>query len=243
MRIFPAIDIRGAQVVRLTQGDYDQMQVYGNHPADMAQSFLEQGAANLHVVDLDGAKESKTVNYESIRAICALPGLFVQVGGGIRDEACLVRYLELGVGRVILGTVAVRNFPFVVNMVKHYGKCIAVGVDARNEKVAVQGWQETTTEDSFVFCGRLRDAGVSTIIYTDIQKDGMLNGTNLDVYRRLRTLSGVDIIASGGISSEHELIALRDMGIHAAILGKALYTGKLSLNQALAAAAGKEGNL
>lgn len=243
MQIFPAIDIRGAQVVRLTQGDYDQMQVYGNHPADMARSFLEQGATNLHVVDLDGAKESKSVNFESIRAICALPGLFVQVGGGIRDEACLARYLELGVGRVILGTVAVRNFPFVEQMVKRYGVRVAVGVDARDEKVAVQGWQETTTENSFAFCKRLRDAGVSTIIYTDISKDGTLSGTNLTAYKKLRSLPGVDVIASGGISFLHELAALRDIGIYGAIVGKALYTGQISVSRALNVAAGKEEQL
>lgn len=239
MQIFPAIDIRGAKVVRLTQGNYDDMQVYGDHPADMAQRFLEQGATNLHVVDLDGAKESNTANFESVRAICALPGLFVEVGGGIRDQACIDRYLELGVGRVILGTVAVRNFPFVAQMVRVYGNRIAVGVDARDEKVAVQGWLETTQQDSFAFCKRLCDIGVSTIIYTDISKDGTLQGTNLAAYRQLHALSGVNIIASGGISDAQELITLRDMGIHGAIVGKALYTGKLSLSRVLSIAAGK----
>lgn len=239
MELFPAIDIRGGQVVRLRQGDYEDMQVYGNDPVRAAEQFIAQGAVNLHVVDLDGAKEGKAVNFDVIRAIAALPGLFVEVGGGIRDEARIEQYLELGVGRVILGTVAVRNFPFVETMVRLYGSKIAVGVDAREGYVAVSGWLENTGLDSFGFCERLRDAGVSAVIYTDIAKDGELGGTNLEAYRRLRELAGLNIIASGGISFEHELIALRDMGTYGAILGKALYVKKLELSRAIRIAKGE----
>ena len=238
MEIFPAIDIRGGQVVRLRQGDYEDMQVYGNDPVHIAQQFMEQGAVNLHVVDLDGAKEGAAVNFGVIQEIASLPNLFVEVGGGIRDEARIAEYLSLGVARVILGTIAIRSFPFVETMVRLYGDKIAVGVDARDGYVAVSGWLENTGLDSFGFCQRLRDAGVSTVIYTDIAKDGELGGTNMDAYRRLRELAGLNIIASGGISYEHEIAALRDMGTYGAILGKALYVKKLDLTRAIRIAKG-----
>lgn len=236
MYIFPAIDIRGGKVVRLTQGDYDRMQVYGEDPVARARAFYAEGARHLHVVDLDGAKDGTLANYERIREICAAAPLAVEVGGGIRDEARIEKYLELGVARVILGTVAVRNFSFVEQMVKKHGERIAVGVDARGGAVAVQGWLEDTGLDSFAFCERLRDAGVSTVIYTDIAKDGALTGTNLPAYRRLGAIAGLRIVASGGVSFEEEITALREMGMYAAILGKALYEGKLSLPRAIALA-------
>ena len=239
MEIFPAIDIRGGQVVRLRQGDYEDMQVYGNAPVRTAEQFIKEGATNLHVVDLDGAKEGEAVNFDVIRSIAKLPGLFVEAGGGIRDQERIESYLELGVGRVILGTVAVRNFPFVETMVRLYGGKIAVGVDARDGYMAVSGWLENTGLDSFGFCERLRDAGVSTVIYTDIAKDGELKGANLDAYRTLREIEGLDIVASGGVSFEHEIAALRDMGTYGAILGKALYVKKLDLPRAIRIAKGK----
>lgn len=239
MEIFPAIDLSGGQVVRLRQGDYEDKQVYGNDPAFIAQGFREQGAKNLHVVDLDGAKAGMARNAEAIRELCAIDGLFVQVGGGVRDEARIVQLLELGAGRVILGTVAVKNFPFVEEMVKKYGARIAVGVDARDGKVAVSGWLETTEVDSLVFCKRLADTGVRTVIYTDIAKDGELGGANLAAYRALREI-GLDVVASGGISFEHELAALRDMGTYGAIIGKALYVRKLELARCIAIAQGRE---
>lgn len=240
MEIFPAIDLSGGQVVRLRQGDYADMQVYGNDPVQAAQNFVKQGARNLHVVDLDGAKGGQAVNTNAIRALCAIRDLFVEVGGGIRDEVRIEQTLALGAGRVILGTVAVKNFPFVEQMARKYGERVAVGVDARNGRVAVEGWLETTELDSLEFCRRLRDASVRTIVYTDIAKDGELSGTNMDAYRTLRELDGLDVVASGGISFEHEIAALRDMGTYAAILGKALYVNKLSLSLAIDIASGKE---
>ncbi|MDR3121626.1 MAG: 1-(5-phosphoribosyl)-5-[(5-phosphoribosylamino)methylideneamino]imidazole-4-carboxamide isomerase [Clostridiales bacterium] len=242
MEIFPAIDIRGGRVVRLTEGDYGAMKVYGDAPADTAAGFYEQGARNLHVVDLDGAKDGRAVNFDAIRAVCARRGLFIEVGGGIRDEARIERYLALGVGRVILGTVAVQNFRFVEDMVKKYGERIAVGVDARAGRVAVQGWLDVTDVDSFEFCGRLRDAGVATVIYTDIARDGRLGGANLSAYRRLASFAPLHIVASGGISFERELLELRAIGTYAAILGKALYEGKLSLPRAVAIGDGSNDN-
>ena len=233
MEIFPAIDIIGGRVVRLSEGDYDRVSVYANDPAQMARSFLADGAHNLHVVDLDGAREGAATNFEAIRQVAQTDGLFCEVGGGIRDEKRIYDYLSLGVGRVILGTVAVKNYPFVEEMIKRYGKRIAVGVDAREGRVAVSGWMDVTDVSSYDFCVRLRDSGVQTVIYTDIAKDGMLSGTNLEIYRRLRAVEGLDIVASGGISYYEEIAALREMGTSAAIVGKALYTGKLALKKVL----------
>ena len=185
MEIFPAIDIRNGNVVRLTEGDYNRMTVYGSSPLEMAETFIKKGAKNLHMVDLDGAKDGAPVNFDVIKSVAETGKLFTEVGGGIRDEKRIEDYLSLGVNRVILGTVAVRNFKFVEEAVKKYGDKIAVGVDARDGKVAVSGWLETTEIDSLDFCRKLRDAGVKTVIYTDISKDGTLSGTNLEIYEKL----------------------------------------------------------
>jgi len=233
MEIFPAIDIKGGQVVRLTQGDYDRVEVYSHDPAEIAVQFKSQGARNLHVVDLDGARDGTAANFDAIRRVAEAGGLYVQVGGGIRDEARVRQYLELGVGRVILGTAAAEDPDFVDRMVREYRDRIAVGVDARDGLVAVRGWRETTALDSLAFCETLAAAGVSTIIYTDIARDGAMQGTNLEVYRQLAGRVGCDIVASGGISCAGEITALRDLGTYGAILGKALYTGALKLEEVL----------
>lgn len=229
MQIFPAIDLRGGQVVRLYQGDYDQMTVYGSDPCAVARDFLDAGARYLHVVDLDGALDGTLANFESIAAIARQGGLYIEVGGGIRDEERIRRYLDLGVGRCILGTIAVKDFAFTERMAQKYGDRIAVGVDARDGYVAVSGWKELSAERGVDFCRRLRDAGVKTVIYTDISRDGAEQGTNLDLYRELAQIDGLDITASGGVSSLAELRELQRIGTKAAILGKALYTGRLDL--------------
>ena len=234
MQIFPAIDLSGGQVVRLYQGDYDQMTVYGQDPCAAARTFLEAGAKYLHLVDLDGARDGTTANFDSIAAIARQGGLYIEVGGGIRTEDRIRQYLDLGVGRCILGTIAVKDFAFTARMAQKYGDRIAVGVDARDGYVAVNGWKELSRERGVDFCRRLRDAGVRTVIYTDISRDGAEQGTNLEVYRELAELSGLDITASGGVSTLEELRTLRDMGTRAAILGKALYTGRLDLKTVLA---------
>jgi len=233
MELFPAIDIRGAKVVRLTKGDYDVMKVYRDDPTEVAKEFLEAGAHNLHVVDLDGARDGSLANFESIKALASTKGLFIEVGGGIRNMERIEGYLNLGVGRVILGTAAVKNFPFVVEAVKEFGDAIAVGVDAKDGMVAVSGWEEVTEINSLEFCKKLRDTGVKTVIYTDISKDGAMSGTNLEIYKELSEIKGLDIVASGGITFEDEIATLRDMGTYGAILGKALYEGKLDLRRAL----------
>ena len=229
MQIFPAIDLRGGQVVRLCQGDYDRETVYGTDPCAQAREFISAGARYLHVVDLDGARDGTLANFDSIAAIAKQGGLIIEVGGGIRTEERVRRYLDLGVGRCILGTVAVKDFDFTARMARTYGDRIAVGVDARDGYVAVNGWKELSRERGVDFCRRLFDAGVRTVIYTDISRDGAEAGANLDLYRELAEIRGLDITASGGVGSIAELKELEAIGTRAAILGKALYTGRLEL--------------
>ena len=229
MQIFPAIDLSGGQVVRLYQGDYDKMTVYGADPCAVARDFIAAGARYLHVVDLDGAKDGTPANFDSIAAIAKQGGLYIEVGGGIRTEERIQKYLELGVGRCILGTIAVKDFDFTARMAQKYGDKIAVGVDARDGYVAINGWKELSNETGVEFCRRLFDNGIETVIYTDISRDGAEKGTNLELYRELAEIEGLKVTASGGVSSLEELRELQKIGTHAAILGKALYTGRLDL--------------
>ena len=233
MQIFPAIDLSGGKVVRLYQGDYEKMTVYGADPCAVARDFIAAGAKYLHVVDLDGAKDGTLANFDSISALAKQGGLYIEVGGGIRTEERIEKYLDLGVGRCILGTIAVKDFDFTRRMAQKYGDKIAVGVDARDGYVAVSGWLETSKEKGVDFCRRLYDAGVQTVIYTDISRDGAEQGTNLALYRELARIEGLHITASGGVSSIAELKELHAIGTHAAILGKALYTGRLDLREVI----------
>lgn len=231
MEIFPAIDLHQGQVVRLFQGDYGQKTVYADDAQAVAESFKRQGARNLHLVDLNGADNGATVNLPLIEGLVKAGGLFIETGGGIRTQKRLDELLTLGVGRVILGTIALENRAFLADMVKLYGDKIAVGVDAKDGKVAVRGWREVSDQSAFEFCRQCADMGVSTIIYTDIATDGTLRGTNLAVFERLSQIKGLQIIASGGISFESEIVKLTDLGLHGAIVGKAIYTGKLDLQR------------
>ena len=233
MDLFPAIDLRGGKAVRLYQGDYDRMTVYNADPAAQARAFVEAGAKFLHVVDLDGAKDDTTANMDTIAAIAKQGGLYIEVGGGIRDEERIRRYLDLGVNRCILGTVAVKNFAFAADMAQKYGDQIAVGVDMKDGFVAVNGWKEVTPEPGVAFCRRCAAAGVRAVIATDISRDGTLQGTNMELYRELLTIPGLCVTASGGIAAMAELETLQTMGCHAAILGKSIYTGAIDLAEAV----------
>lgn len=233
MKLYPAIDLRGGQAVRLYQGDYDQMTVYNADPVAQARTFVDAGAKYLHVVDLDGAKDDTTANLQTIAAIAKLGGLKIEVGGGIRDEERIRRYLDLGVDRCILGTIAVKDFAFTEKMARTYGARIAVGVDMKQGYVAVNGWKEVTPEPGVDFCRRCAAAGVGAIIATDISRDGTMQGTNLDLYRELLTIPGIEVTASGGIARMEELAELQAMGCHAAILGKSIYTGAIDLAEAV----------
>lgn len=233
IEIFPAIDLKDGKAVRLFQGDYDQMTIYSENPVEVARGFKQAGAKNLHLVDLDGAKDGRLVNFETIKAITEDVEMFVEVGGGIRDEERIRQYLELGVGRIILGTIAVKNFLFLQEMVEKYQDKIAVGVDVKDGHIAINGWKEVTDIAGMDFCTKLRDIGVKTVIYTDISKDGGMQGTNLQAYEKLAEIHGLDIVASGGISFEKEITALKNNGTYGAILGKSLYTGALDLKRVL----------
>ena len=239
MKIFPAIDLRGGRVVRLTEGDYERMTVYGDDPVGTACGFAEKGAECLHVVDLDGALAGDAVNADVIERIVRESGLFVEIGGGIRTEERIARYLDKGAKRVIIGTIAVEKPDFALQMIKKYGASVAVGVDAREGRVAVRGWTEVTDLDAFEFCEYLRDAGTDCVVFTDISRDGMLQGPNLSAYRRLSEIAGLNVVASGGVTRAEEIAKLASLGVYGAIVGKAIYTGALSLEAALAAA--KEG--
>lgn len=206
----------------------------------MARSFAAVGAKYLHVVDLEGAKDGGTPNLETIRTIVAESGLLVEVGGGIRSEEVIKTYLDAGVFRVILGTAAVQNPAFLEEMVRKYGEKIAVGVDIKDGRVAIKGWTEVSEESCFAFCEKLQKIGVKTIICTDISKDGLLSGTNLELYRQLSEKCKVDIVASGGVTTLDDVKRLAEMKLYGAILGKALYTGNIDL--AAAVALTKEGN-
>ncbi len=233
MKIFPAIDLLGGKAVRLTKGDYDKSTVYSDDPVSVARGFYEDGARYLHIVDLDGAKDGKTTNFDTVSRIIEATGMYCEIGGGIRDMERIEKYLTAGVDRVILGTAAVNDPEFRKDAVKKYGDKIAIGVDAKDGFVAVSGWLDKTDVKGVDFCRQLKDEGVSAIIYTDISKDGMLSGTNLELYRELNEIKGVEFTASGGITSMNELHILKNMGVAAAILGKALYAGRLELKNVI----------
>jgi phosphoribosylformimino-5-aminoimidazole carboxamide ribotide isomerase len=240
MKIFPAIDIINGKVVRLTEGDYGKVKNYDLTALEAARNFYDDGARCMHVVDLDGAKSGNADNAKTIEKIVSSSNMFVEVGGGIRSEEQIKKYLDNGVDRVILGTVAVKNLPFVESMIAKYGEKISVGVDAYNGKVAVNGWREVTKIDSVDFCRQLRDIGVKHVIYTDISRDGGLKGTNLDIYRVLCQIELLKITASGGITYIDEIKKLKEMNIYGAILGKALYENKLSLKEVVKVSEDKE---
>lgn len=233
MEIFPAIDIIEGKVVRLCKGRYADAKTYSLTPLEAAAGFLEQGAKNLHVVDLDGAKSGRANNAKIIEEIAAKFGLYIEVGGGIRTFDQIERYIDCGVGRVILGTVAVKDYAFVENAVSRYGNAVAVGVDALNGKVAVSGWEDVTDIDAVDFCKKLKGIGVSNVIYTDISKDGMLDGANLEIYKVLCQTEYPKITASGGISDLKEIEILKKIGVYGAILGKALYENRIDLKSAI----------
>ncbi len=233
MVILPAIDLIDGKAVRLYQGDYSKITVYGNDPAETAMAFARAGASQIHLVDLDGAKAGSAVNAPVIQRIMEKSGLKAEVGGGIRSEETVNAYLDLGVERVILGTAAVRDPKLLARCLNKYGSRIAVGVDIREGRAAVQGWTETAEESAEAFCARLSGEGVQTLIVTDISRDGAMHGTNLDLYRRLSDLCSCRLIASGGISTLGEVKALREIGIFGAILGKAIYTNAIDLKEAI----------
>lgn len=234
MQLYPAIDIRGGRCVRLTQGEFDKEKVYSHHPADMARKWREQGATYLHLVDLDGALAGRSVNEEVIRSIVQAVDIPVELGGGIRTMEAAERMLNLGVARVIVGTKAVERPEFMGELVSRFGaEHIAAGVDAKNGLVAVQGWEELSCLRAEDLCLRMKEMGIRHIIYTDISRDGMLTGPNVEATRALTLATGLDVIASGGVSSMEDLRRLSQAQVQGAIIGKALYENRISLKDAV----------
>lgn len=236
MNILPAIDLLGGKAVRLVKGDYDKVTVYSDAPLKVAKYFEEKGAKYLHIVDLDGAREGTTANFDTIKTIVENTSLSVEVGGGIRDIERVKRYVDLGVDRIILGTAALEDEAFLRTALALYGDKIVVGVDIKDGMVAIKGWREISNVSCMDFCSKLERLGVRTVICTDISKDGMMAGTNLSLYRELSESFKIRFIASGGVSTLEDIGRLSAMGLFGAIVGKAIYTGAVLLEDALACA-------
>ena len=234
MKLFPAIDIKDKNAVRLSQGDFTQQKIYHNNPFEVAQKFQAAGSEWLHMVDLDGAKDGVSKNVEITREIISQTDLKVQLGGGIRTADHVKDWIDAGLDRVIIGSAAVGNLDFVAELVETYGNKICIGVDAKNGKVATHGWLTDSGVDSFDFCQQLEKIGVQTVVYTDIAKDGMMQGPNFEAYEKLHAETKLQIIASGGVSNLKDVKRLADIGLYGAILGKSLYEGAFTLEEAIA---------
>ena len=234
MKLFPAIDIKDKNAVRLSQGDFNQQKIYHNNPLAVAQQFQADGSEWLHLVDLDGAKDGISENVEITREIISHTNLKVQLGGGIRTKEQVKEWLDAGLARVIIGSAAVGNLDFVEKLIEKYNEKICIGVDAKNGQVATHGWLTNSGVDSFEFCRQLEKIGVQTVVYTDIAKDGMMQGPNFEAYEKLVAATNLKVIASGGVSSLQDLKRLSSIGVYGTILGKSLYEGALTLKEAFA---------
>ena len=234
MKIYPAIDLYDGKAVRLYKGDYAQMTVYSDDPLSVARDFEAAGAEYIHMVDLAGAKDGTTPNFDAVASVVRNTSLRVEIGGGVRSEEVVKKYLDAGVDRVILGTAAITNWDFFCDMARKYPGHIAAGVDVRDGYIAIKGWLEVSSVSCFDFCEKLLDTGVKTVICTDISRDGAMSGTNRALYKDLTDrFPALDIIASGGVSTLDDIRALRDMGMHGAIVGKAYYIGAIDLKEAI----------
>ena len=233
MIIFPAIDLYEGKAVRLYKGDYAQMTVYSEHPEEIALDFAAKGATHAHLVDLEGAKNGTTPNLNTVLRLKKEGGLFCEIGGGIRSMETVRTYLSAGLDRVILGTAAVVDPAFLRAAVDAYGEQIAVGVDVRDGFVAVKGWTEKSALHFMDFCKEMERIGVKTLICTDISRDGAMRGTNREMYRQLSETLGLQITASGGVSTIEDIESLRRMNLYGAIIGKAYYTGDIDLKKAI----------
>ena len=233
MILFPAIDLFEGKAVRLYKGDYAQMTVYSEHPEEIARDFTACGATHIHLVDLEGARSGETPNLDTVLKIRESTGLFCEIGGGIRSMEIVERYLSAGLDRVILGTAAIENENFLRRVVEKYGDKIATGADIRDGYVSVKGWTEQSGVTLEAFCEKMEEIGVSTVICTDISRDGAMRGTNREMYRMLSKKYRLNITASGGVSTLEDVRSLRAMNLYGAIIGKAYYTGDINLKEAV----------
>lgn len=233
MNIFPAIDLYEAKAVRLFKGDYEQMTVYSNEPLEVARKFESLGATHLHLVDLEGAKEGKPANLETIRKIVENTNLFTEVGGGIRTIETAKAYINCGVDRIILGTAAVKDEQFLKEALCLFGEKVAVGVDLKDGFVAIKGWTEKSELTAEAFLSRMEALGVKTVICTDISRDGAMQGSNNELYKLLGEKYNIDLVASGGVSTIEDIRALSKINLYGAIIGKAYYIGAIDLKEAI----------
>ena len=233
MIIYPAIDLKDGKCVRLSQGAFDKVTVFNDEPKNVAKSFQEAGASFIHVVDLDGARSGKSQNHVAIASIVSAINIPIQTGGGIRTMEDIEQKLSMGVERIILGTAALKHPDLVKAAVKAYGNHIAVGIDASQGLVAVEGWEEVSRTKAVDICIKMKNIGVQTIIYTDIAKDGMMSGPNVEATKEIVETTGLSVIASGGVSSIEDLERLSEIGVSGVIIGKALYLGALDLKSVI----------
>ncbi len=236
MKIFPAIDLYEKKAVRLYKGRYDEMTVYSDEPLSVALDFEESGAEYIHLVDLEGARDGTTPNIDVVKKIVDNTDLFVEIGGGIRSMETVDRYIGIGVDRVILGTAALTDEDFLKKALEKYGDKIAVGVDIKDGNVAIKGWVERSDTDAFDFCAHLEELGVSTVICTDISRDGAMKGAAHELYRELSERFKMNFTASGGVSGIDDVKRLAALNLYGAIIGKAYYTGAISIKEAVEAA-------
>ncbi|HTQ39726.1 MAG TPA: 1-(5-phosphoribosyl)-5-[(5-phosphoribosylamino)methylideneamino]imidazole-4-carboxamide isomerase [Pirellulales bacterium] len=240
MQIWPAIDLRGGKCVRLQQGDYGRETVFAENPADMARQLVEAGAECLHVVDLDGAREGKPLNLESIRAIAGAVEVPWELGGGIRDEATIRSLIDdVGLARLVIGTRAVEEPEWFRKMAQEFPGKLVLGIDAREGLVATDGWLKTSGKSAIDFAKQFEEEPLAAIIYTDIARDGMLDGPNVEGNRAMKEAVRLPVVASGGVTSAADIAALAKIPMAGCIIGRALYEGKMTLGEALAAAQGQ----
>lgn len=234
MELYPAIDLYEGKAVRLLHGNYNEMTVYSDNPLAVAEGFHAAGARYLHLVDLEAARDGGTPNIATVKEICAKSGLIVEIGGGVRNMHTAETYLHMGAARVIIGTAAVTDPDFLREAIREFDDRIAIAVDIKGGFVATHGWVQTSEETCFDFCRKLENKGVKTVICTDISKDGALTGVNTQLYTKLADLFEMDIIASGGVHTMDDLVALAHTGVSGTVLGRALYTGSIDLKTAIA---------
>ena len=237
MLIFPAIDLVGGKAVRLYKGDYNQMTVYDDDPLNTARRFASAGATHLHMVDLEGARDGGTPNFETVKRVVENTDLFVEIGGGIRDMSVIEKYLDAGVRRVILGTAAIADEAFTRDALRRFGEGIALGADVKDGEVAIRGWLELSGMTLDAFCAKYQQMGLKTLICTDISRDGAMQGANRALYADLQRRYRMDLVASGGVSDMEDVKALAALGLYGAIIGKACYTGAIDLAEAIKEAA------
>ena len=233
MNLFPAIDLVGGKAVRLFKGDYAQMTVYDDDPLNAARRFEAAGAKYLHMVDLEGARDGGTPNFDVVRRVAQNTGLFVEIGGGIRDMDVIEKYLSAGVRRVILGTAAIADEDFTRRAIGQYGDAVALGADVKDGEVAIRGWLELSGMTLDAFCEKYQQLGARTLICTDVSRDGAMRGANRALYADLQRKYRMDIVASGGVSTLEDVRSLASLGLYGAIIGKALYTGDIDLKKAI----------